>query len=172
MQGSGNPIAPSSLFYILCLDVSSACHCHFSHCEGLLLALTRVFSVSAVHLKSLFLTYVTGQLVLLSKKPTIMHTCFLLLLVWIFTFLLPGFPSACLLFFFFPPSAFGFLPGLDSKVLLFCVFLCFSGTESSFFFFFTPYQPNFAFTPLLLIYSMVSTEQTPSKLLLLHCTEH
>lgn len=94
-------IAPSSLFYILCLNVDSACHCHFSHCEGLLLTLTRVFSVSAVHLKSLFLTDVTGQLVLLKKNPTTMDTCFSLLLVWIFTFRLPGFPSAFSFFFFF-----------------------------------------------------------------------
>lgn len=98
-KGLTIPIAPSSLFYVLCLDVNSACHCHFSHCEGLLLTLTRVFSVSAVHLKSLFLTDVTGQLVLLNKNPITMDTCFSFLLVWIFTFRLPGFPSAFSFFF-------------------------------------------------------------------------
>lgn len=139
MQGPGNSIALSSLFYILCLSVNSVCQCHFSHCEGLLLTLTRVFSVSAVHLKSLFLTDVTGQLVLLNKKPTTMHTCFSLCLVWIFTFLLPGFPSA--FSFFFSPQHFflGWIPR------------CFCSVSSSVF---LELKAFFFLTPLVLIFSM------------------
>lgn len=102
MQGPGNSIALSSLFCILCLSVNSVCQCHFSHCEGLLLTLTRVFSVSAVHLKSLFLTDVTGQLVLLNRnlQPcTLVSRC-----VWcgysLFYFLVFPLPSL----FFFPLS--------------------------------------------------------------------
>lgn len=134
-------IAPSSLFYILCLNVDSACHCHFSHCEGLLLTLTRVFSVSAVHLKSLFLTDVTGQLVLLKKNPTTMDTCFSLLLVWIFTFRLPGFPSAFSFFFFSQHLIFllGWIPR------------CFCSVSSTVF---LELKALFLNAPLLLIYSM------------------
>lgn len=96
------------------LCINSAHRCHLSHCEGLLLTLTSLFSVLPVHLKSLFLADVTGQLVLLNKKSPIMQTCFSLLLVWIFTFLLFGFPSACRSFL---PSVF-FIIGFSSWALI------------------------------------------------------
>lgn len=110
----------------LCLYINSACFWHLSHCEGLLLTLTRCFSVLAVPLKSLFLTDMTGQLVLLNNKFPIMQTCFSLLLVWIFTFLLLSSPSACRSFL---PSVFStldFLPRLwfqDASVVCLPLFL-------------------------------------------------
>lgn len=90
---------------------------------------------SVVYLKSLFLTDMTGQLVLLNKS-LVRHTCFSLLLVWIFTFLLLGFPSVCRSFL---PSGVFFQHWFPSWALvprwLCCVsFSCFCATESFLFF--------------------------------------
>lgn len=124
---------------------------------------TKLLSVSAVHLKSLFTTDRTDQLVLLYQKPAVVQTCFSLLLVWISIHFSTWFSLPFYLLCF---SALDFCSWVLMPRYFCSVFLWLCGTESLFHFIL--YQPIFTFLLLLLPFFKAQSKLCSSKTLPFH----